>query len=108
MRKPSERFVPSEVVIDDRTWNSDQSWHRHLIVMRGARRIRYCIRVNAYKEQSYATADVWANDAWSEVHRIAGVLLGTQASYVDRTVKPSAFDGDIDALRNVVIGVLES
>ena len=99
----------TETVISDRTWNSGQSWHRKLVVCAGSRRhrLQFYVCRNAYEEQSCATVDVWANGAWSEVHRIPGVdLLCKSVSYTTRGVGASVFDADIAELRRVAIAVL--
>jgi hypothetical protein len=95
-----------ETVISDRIWNSEQSWYRERIIAIGDQRIRFYLRCNAYKFQSYAEVELWRGSEWSQIHRIAGMAMATEASYADRTVKPSAFDADIAELRRVAGAVL--
>lgn len=92
--------------ISDRTWNSEQSWYRELIVEVGSRKLRFFVRKNAYVFQSYARACVWSGDEWKQVHRIAGEQLLTEARYTDRGVTPDAFLADIAELRRVASAVL--
>lgn len=98
--------IGGEIVISDRTYNASQSWYRERIVTKGDVRLRYSIRRNAYEEQSSAKVQVWSRDEWQGVHFIAGVEMKTIASYVDRAVKPSAFDADLAELRRVAFAIL--
>lgn len=94
-----------EVEISDRTWNGSQSWYRVRIAEIGGVRLRYALRCNAYKAQSYAEVEVW-RDEWRTIERIAGEQMRSNASYVDGDVKPSAFDADLSELRRVAYAVL--
>lgn len=98
--------APLDTVISDRTWLSQQSWHRERIVKTGAYTIRYHVRCNAYDFQSYADAEVWRDNKWSQVHRIRGEQMRTKAPYVRPDVTPDAFDEDLIELRRVAVAVL--
>ena len=97
-----------EMLITDRTWLGRQAWFRERIVATCGVRLRLKIRSDAYAFQSVANAEVWRDNegAWSHVHTIAGEQMKTIASYVNRDVKPSAFDEDIAELRRVALAIL--
>ncbi len=93
--------------ISERTWNGDQSWHHEVIERAGVMRVRFHVRVNAYKAQSYGRAQVWSGDEWRDVHEIPGEQLQTEVSYVQRGVTAAAFSADMAELRRVTLAVLD-
>ena len=87
--------------INRRVWNQGQSWHYESIETVEGKKAKFYVRVNAYANQSYATAELWDGEKWNRVHRIPGTQLKTEVSYVQRGVKETAFTQDIDELKTV-------
>lgn len=103
MSDNKKKYEPT--VILDSTWNGGQSWNRQRIEVFNNKRFRYTVKVDAYKFQSSATAEIWKEEAWSQVHYIPGENIKTVASYVDKGVTESAFAADINELRRVALAV---
>jgi hypothetical protein len=92
--------------IDQRVWNSNQSWHFKSIESIGDRKAKFYIRKNAYENQSHASVTLWDGDKWHEVFRIAGVELQTSCSYVEKGITAKAFAKDVAELHRVFCAVV--
>ena len=94
-------------IVSDRTYNQSQSWWREVVVQEAGKRLRYEIRYNAYRDQSYGRVEVWDGLAWSKVHTLAGAsLVGWDQGMYVRQVSPGAFNTDLEELERVAREIL--
>jgi len=98
---------PKMKMLNERVWNSDQSWNLERVLSFGEHRLRLRIRHNAYDFQSYGRIERWNGDQWFVVHVIPGVSLKGKMSYTQRDITVKHFSqADIDELMTVAASVL--
>ena len=97
-------------LISERIYNQDSSWWREIVLADGSTRLRYTVRYNAYRFQSWARVEVWTELGWEQVHRIPGAELAgwDRVSYTSETVDEAAFEDDLfelDRIASLVLGL---
>lgn len=100
-------------VVDEKVTLSGQDVNYNVLTTFGAYKVRFVLRSNAYKFQSYARAEVWsaASLSWNEVVTRRGEEMQTpdKLCYLPNNsgVSSKHFEADLLALQSMVAAVLD-
>lgn len=104
------KYKPDFSIISEQCFSANKSWNYEIVVGRGSNRLRVHIVRNSYDFQSWVRGYAFDHSSknWNlVVNRPIETASCRAISYVQKDIKPVAFESDADSVLTELVAIVE-